>query len=148
VRNAGVKFKIIGIIHSPFKEKEEIPCQSYKTDKCGKVEIFKEYEKALTDIEGFSHIYLLYYFHKHTDFKPMVKPFLDERKHGLFTTRHFNRPNPIGISIVRLIKRKRNIITVKPIDVLDNTPLLDIKPYVPLFDQRNKVRIGWLEGKK
>jgi len=143
-----IKFKTIGVIHSPFKKKEEIPCQGYKTDKCGKVEVFKKYEKALTDIEGFSHIYILYYFHKHTGFKQMVKPFLDEKEHGLFATRHFNRPNPIGISIVELLKREENILTVKQIDVLDNTPLLDIKPYIPLFDRRNDVRIGWLEGKK
>ena len=143
-----IKFKTIGVIHSPFKKKEKIPCQGYKTDKRGKVEVFKKYEKALTDIEGFSHIYIIYYFHKHTGFKHMTKPFLDEKEHGLFATRHFNRPNPIGISIVELLKRKENILTVRQIDVLDNTPLLDIKPYIPLFDQRNDTRIGWLEDKK
>lgn len=143
-----IKFKSIGIIHSSFKKRGEIPCQGYKTDKCGKVKVFKKYEKALTDIEGFSHIYLLYYFHKHTGFKLMTETFLDKKLRGLFATRYFNRPNPIGISVVRLLKRKENILTVKPIDVLNNTPLLDIKPYVPLFDQKNNVRIGWLEGKK
>jgi len=141
------EFKQIGIIHSPHKKKEEIPCQGYKTDKIGKVEIFKEYEKALTNIEGFSHIYLLYYFHKHTGFKPLVKPFLDDKEHGLFATRHFNRPNPIGISVVELLEKKGNILKVKQIDVLDKTPLLDIKPYVPKFDQRKNVKIGWLTNK-
>lgn len=160
-----IQFKPIGIIHSPFKKlldsknpkglkksktfqnKEEIPYQGYKTDKIGEVEIYKEYEKALIDIEGFSHIYLIYYFHKHTGFKPMIKPFLDDKKHGLFATRHFNRPNPIGISVVEILGRKNNILKVRPIDTLDKTPLLDIKPYVPVFDQKENVRIGWLKGK-
>jgi len=143
-----IEFKQIGIIHSPFKNKGEIPCQGYKTQEIGEVEVFKEYEKALVGIEGFSHIYLIYFFHKNTGFEPLVKPFLDDKKHGLFATRHFNRPNPIGISVVEILRVKGNIITIKNIDVLDKTPLLDIKPYVPLFDQRNNVRIGWLEGKK
>ena len=143
-----IEFKQIGIIHSPFKTKEEIPCQGYKTRKIGKVEVFKEYEKALTDIEGFSYIYLIYHFHKNTGFKALVKPFLDNKKHGLFATRHFNRPNPIGISVVELLEREKNILKVKQIDVLDKTPLLDIKPYVHLFDQRKNIKIGWLKGKK
>ena len=143
-----IEFKQIGVIHSPFKKREGIPCQGYKTDKTGNIEVFQEYEKALTDIEGFSHIYLLYYFHEHTGFKPLVKPFLDNKKHGLFATRYFNRLNPIGISVVELLERKKNILKVKPIDVLDKTPLLDIKPYVPMFDQRENVKIGWLENKK
>jgi len=143
-----MKFTPIGKIHTLFKKKEEIPYQGYKNDTYGKVVVFKRYEKALTDIEGFSHIYLLYYFHKHTDFKPMAKTFLDKKLHGLFATRYFNRPNPIGITVVELLKRKGNVLMVKYIDVLDNTPLLDIKPYVPLFDQKDNVRIGWLEGKK
>jgi tRNA-Thr(GGU) m(6)t(6)A37 methyltransferase TsaA len=143
-----IEFKQIGTIYSSFKRKEEIPCQGYRTDKIGTIRIFKEYEKALEDIEGFSHIYLIYYFHKHTGFKPLIKPFLDDKKHGLFATRYFNRPNPIGISVVELLERNKNILKVKPIDVLDKTPLLDIKPYVPMFDQRKNVRVGWLEGKK
>jgi len=142
-----IVFKTIGVIHSPFKKIEEIPCQGYKSNKEGKVEIFKEYNKALTDIDGFSHIYLLYYFHKHSGFRQMVKPFLDEKKHGLSATRHFNRPNPLGISIVELLERNENILLVKQIDVLDGTPILDIKPYVPIFDQRKNIKIGWLEGK-
>ena len=142
-----IEFKNIGLIHSPFKKKEKIPCQGYKTDKRGKVEVFKKYEKALTNIGGFSHIYLIYYFHKHASFKHMIKPFLDEKERGLFATRYFNRPNPIGISVVKLLKRKGNILTVKPIDVLNNTPLLDIKPYVPDFGPKEKVKIGWLKEK-
>ena len=137
----------IGIIHTPYKHKEEIPCQGYKSDRVGEVEVFSEYEEALKDIEDFSHIYLIYYFHETTGYKPLVKPFLDEQERGLFATRHYNRPNPIGISIVELVARQRNILRVSEVDVLDGTPLLDIKPYVPQFDQRANAKIGWLEGK-
>jgi tRNA-Thr(GGU) m(6)t(6)A37 methyltransferase TsaA len=143
-----VRLKQIGIVRSPFKIKDEMPYQGYKTEEKGEVVVFKEYEGALKDIDGFSHIYLIYYFHKSSGFKPLVKPFLDDKKHGLFATRHFNRPNPIGISVVRLLKREGRVLTVKNVDILDKTPLLDIKPYIPLFDQRDNVRIGWLEGKK
>jgi tRNA-Thr(GGU) m(6)t(6)A37 methyltransferase TsaA len=142
-----IELKPIGIIHSPYKAKEEIPCQGYKSNKTGTITIFKEYADGLRDIGGFSYIWIFYYFHKAEKYKPFVKPFLDNNKHGLFATRYFNRPNPIGISLVRLIKRKDNILTVKEIDVLDRTPLLDIKPYVPEFDNRKNVKIGWLEGK-
>ena len=111
------------------------------------MEIFREFEEALKDIEGFSHIYLIYYFHETTGYEPLVKTFLDNQKHGVFATRHYNRPNPIGISIVKLIKREGNILRVGQVDMLDGTPLLDIKPYVPRFDQRTNVKIGWLTDK-
>lgn len=141
------ELKPIGIVYTSYKDKKEIPCQGYKSDKIGEVEIFNEFEEALKDIEGFSHIYLIYYFHETTGYAPLVKPFLDTQKHGVFATRHYNRPNPIGISIVELIKREGNILRVRQIDVLDGTPLLDIKPYVPQFDQRMNVKIGWLKGR-
>ena len=134
----------IGTIYSPLKKKEEIPCQGYRSNEVGTINVFKKYEEALTDIEGFSHIWILYWFHDTKGFQPLVKPFLDNKKRGLFATRHFNRPNPIGISVVEILERKGNILKVKPIDVLDKTPLLDIKPYVPKFDQREDVRVGWL----
>ena len=141
------ELKSIGIIHTPYKNKKEIPCQGYKSDKVGEVEIFSEFEEALKDIEYFSHIYLIYYFHKATGYEPLIKPFLDDQKHGVFATRYFNRPNPIGFSIVKLIERKRNILKVRQVDMLDETPLLDVKPYVPQFDQRINVKIGWLKDK-
>jgi len=141
------ELKPIGIIHTPYKDKKEIPCQGYKSDKIGEVEIFSEFEEALKDIEGFSHIYLIYYFHEATGYEPLVKTFLDTQKHGVFAARHYNRPNPIGISVVELIEREGNILRVRQIDVLDGTPLLDIKPYVPQFDQRMNVKIGWLKGR-
>jgi len=144
-----VKFELkpIGIIHTPYKDKKEIPCQGYKSDEVGEVEIFAEFEEALKDIEGFSHIYLTYWFHETTGYEPLVKTFLDDKKHGLFATRHYNRPNPIGISVVELVERAGNILRVRQIDVLDGTPLLDIKPYVPQFDQRTDVKVGWLKSK-
>jgi len=142
-----IKLKPIGIIHTPYKTKKEIPCQGYKTNKIGKITVFKKYVAGLKDIEGFSYIWIFYYFHKAEQYESLVKPFLDNKKHGLFATRHFNRPNPVGISLVKLIKRKDNILTIKEIDVLDKTPLLDIKPYIPKFDNRKNVKIGWLKRK-
>jgi len=142
-----LKLVQIGVIHSPYKTKEEIPCQGYKVNTIGEVEVFKKFERALKDIEGFSHIYLIYYFHKATVYEPLVKPFLDSKEYGVFATRHYNRPNPIGISVVELIERKENILRVRQIDVLDGTPLLDIKPYVPGFDHRENVKTGWLDGR-
>lgn len=141
------ELKSIGIIRTPYKNKKEIPCQGYKSDKIGEVEIFSEFEEALKDIEYFSHIYLIYYFHKATGYEPLIKPFLDDQKHGVFATRYYNRPNPIGFSIVKLIERNRNILKVRQVDMLDETPLLDIKPYIPQFDQRINVKIGWLKIK-
>ena len=141
------ELKPIGIIHTPYKDKKEIPCQGYKSDKIGEIEIFREFEEALKDIEGFSHIYLIYWFHEITGYESLLKTFLDEQRHGLFATRHYNRPNPIGISIVELVERARNILGARQVDMLDGTPLLDIKPYVPQFDQRINVRIGWLKDK-
>jgi tRNA-Thr(GGU) m(6)t(6)A37 methyltransferase TsaA len=141
------ELKPIGVIHTPYRDKKEIPCQGYKSDKTGEVEVFSEFEEALRDLEGFSHIHLIYWFHEITGYEPLVKPFLDEQRHGLFATRHYNRPNPIGISIVELVERAGNILRVRQVDMLDGTPLLDIKPYVPQFDQRINVRIGWLRDK-
>ncbi len=141
------KIKPIGIIRTPYKTKKEIPCQGYKADTPGIIKIYKKYALGLKDLEGFSHIWILYKFHKADKFIPLVRPFLDTKKHGLFATRYYNRPNPIGISLLKLVKRKGNVLFVKEIDVLDKTPLLDIKPYVPTFDTRKNVKVGWLEGK-
>ena len=141
------KLKPIGIIRTPYKEKRDAPCQGCMSNELGEVKVFSEFEKALKDIEGFSHIYLIYYFHKAVGFKPFTKTFLDDQEHGVFATRHYNRPNPIGITVVKLIERRGNILIVKGVDMLDKTPLLDIKPYVPQFNQRSNVKIGWLEGK-
>ena len=142
-----IELKPIGIIHSPYKTKEEVPTQAYLSDKVGEVEVFKKYEDGLKDIDGFSHIIIIYSFHKSKGYSLHVKPFLDDVSRGLFATRTPNRPNPIGISNVRLLERRGNILKIKGMDVIDNTPLIDIKPFVPRFDDRERVRFGWLEEK-
>lgn len=137
----------IGIIRTPFKNKEETPTQNCKSKAIGKIKLFKKYQKGLKDIEGFSHLILIYRFHKSKGYELLITPFLDTELRGLFATRYPRRPNQIGISIVKLVGVKNNILTVKGIDVIDKTPLLDIKPYVPEFATKTKVKIGWLKGK-
>jgi tRNA-Thr(GGU) m(6)t(6)A37 methyltransferase TsaA len=135
--------KPIGIIHSPFSDKKQTPIQPTRSDAAGTVEVFPEFTDGLRDLEGFSHIILLYVFHESGEYTLMVKPFLDDKQHGLFTTRYPCRPNPIGISIVRLLSCQKNILNIHGVDVLEGTPLLDIKPYVPDFDVRTEVKSGW-----
>ena len=138
-------FHPIGIIHSSFTEKDKTPIQASRSRAIGVVEVYPEFADGLKDIEALSHIYLLYAFHDSQGYKLRVKPFLDDQEHGIFATRYPYRPNPIGISIVKLISRENNILTVEGIDTLDGTPLLDIKPYVPDFDLRTNVHAGWYE---
>ena len=136
----------IGTIHTPFKDLEGMPIQpSGAKDVSGTVLIDPRYEQGLKDLDGFSHIILLYQFHHSKGYNLLVTPFLDNTKKGLFSTRAPRRPNPIGLSIVRLIKRDQNQLSIKDIDVLDGTPLLDIKPYVPQFDVKEVTASGWLE---
>lgn len=135
----------IGVIHSPFTEKDKTPIQASRSQAIGLVEIFPEFADGLKDIEELSHVYLLYAFHESSGYDLQVKPFLDDQMHGVFATRYPYRPNPIGLSIVKLISRMENALTVEGIDTLDGTPLLDIKPYVPDFDLRTDVRTGWYE---
>jgi tRNA-Thr(GGU) m(6)t(6)A37 methyltransferase TsaA len=137
--------KPIGIIHSPFTEKDKTPIQASRSQAIGVVEIYPEFADGLKDIEALSHIYLLYVFHESSGYALQVKPFLDNQEHGIFATRYPYRPNPIGISIVKLLSRSENSLTVEGIDTLDGTPLLDIKPYVPDFDLRTEVNAGWYE---
>ena len=135
----------IGVIRSPFTEKDKTPLQASRSQAFGVVEIYPEFADGLKDIEALSHIYLLYAFHASSGYALQVKPFLDDQEHGIFATRYPYRPNPIGLSIVKLVSRKGNSLTVEGIDTLDNTPLLDIKLYVPDFDLRTNVRKGWYE---
>jgi len=135
----------IGVIRSPFTEKDKTPIQASRSQAVGLVEIYLEFADGLKDIEALSHIYLLYAFHKSSGYELQVKPFLDDKEHGIFAARYPYRPNPLGISIVKLLSRQENILTVEGIDILDGTPLLDIKPYVPDFDLRTEVRTGWYE---
>jgi tRNA-Thr(GGU) m(6)t(6)A37 methyltransferase TsaA len=148
-KNISMKYEIrpIGIVESPYINPEKVPIQASRSTARGKLIIAKEYVDGLTDLDGFSHITILYRFHKSTDEPLMVKPFLDDVPRGVFATRSPRRPNRIGISTVKLISHKGNVLDVEGLDVLDGTPILDIKPYVPQFDDKAVTSIGWLESK-
>jgi len=133
----------IGIIHSPFTDTSQTPIQSSISEAIGQVEVYSEFTEGLRDIDGFSHLHLLYVFHCSSGYALRVKPFLDDQLRGLFATRHPCRPNSIGLSVVRLLTRRENIIDIEGVDMLDGTPLLDIKPYVPDFDVRIDVKTSW-----
>lgn len=137
----------IGIIHSPFKSPAGTPIQSSASKEAtGNIVIDDKYGKGLKDLENFSHIILLYHFHRSKKAELLVKPFLDTTKRGVFATRAPSRPNPIGLSVVRLLNINQNVLTVGHLDILDGTPLLDIKPYVPRFDVHHTQKNGWLES--
>lgn len=141
-----IKYKPIGIIHSKFKEPKGIPIQPAAAKGIdGRVEVFPEYAEGLKDLEGFSHIILIYHFHLVKKSLLKVKPFMDNQIRGVFSTRAPSRPNPIGISVVRLLRIEGNILYVQDVDIVDGTPLLDIKPYIPEFDVIEVEKIGWLE---
>jgi tRNA-Thr(GGU) m(6)t(6)A37 methyltransferase TsaA len=143
-----ILFKSIGTIRSPYRKLTGMPIQPAGAEGVsGTVVVHKEYGKGLKDLDGFSHIILLYYFHRSKGTSLLVRPYLDEEYHGVFATRYPNRPNPIGISVVRLIGIERNILNIRDVDILNGTPLLDIKPYVPQFDTRKSESIGWLSEK-
>ena len=141
-----IKYKPIGVIHSPFKEPKGIPIQPAGAQGIdGTVELFPEYTEGLKDVEGFSHLILIYHFHLSKESSLKVKPYMDNKVHGVFAMRGPSRPNSIGISIVRLVRVEGNILHIQDIDIVDGTPLLDIKPYVPEFDIREVEKTGWLE---
>jgi tRNA (adenine37-N6)-methyltransferase len=142
-----ITMRPIGVIHSPFTDKSETPIQAVRSQARGTVEIFPEYAEGLQDLEGFSHIFLLYTFHESSGYSLTVKPFLDDALHGLFATRYPYRPNPIGLSVVHLLSRTGNSLEIEGVDILDGTPLLDIKPYVPEFDIRTNTRNGWYDSR-
>lgn len=138
----------IGVIRTPFKSVKGMPIQpTGAVDVAGQVVVDQTYAEGLDDIEGFSHIILLYLFHHSKGFELQVKPFLDDKPHGLFATRAPRRPNPVGLSVVPLLRREANVLHVGAIDVVDQTPLIDIKPYVPAFDAPAVTAVGWLAGK-
>jgi tRNA-Thr(GGU) m(6)t(6)A37 methyltransferase TsaA len=141
-----ITYKPIGVIHSPFKEPKGTPIQPEGAKGIdGTVEVFPEYAEGLKDVEGFSHIILIYHFHLSKDASLKAKPFMDSEPRGVFAMRGPSRPNPIGISVVRLVRIEKSILHIQDVDIVDGTPLLDIKPYVPRFDVREVDNIGWLE---
>jgi len=147
-KNNVIQFYPIGTIHSPFKERKGMPIQPKGAiDIKGKVCVFPEYREGLEDLAGFSHIVLLYYFHMSSGYSLKVVPFLDNVERGLFSTRAPRRPNGIGLSVVELTSVDGCELHILGVDILDGTPLLDIKPHVPVFDTPPQFRTGWLEGK-
>ena len=141
-----LKLKPIGVIHSPYHA-GQVPYQGCGREEIGEVEVFEQFAEGLKDIEGFSHIVLIYWFHKSRGYSLMVRTPWDTTPHGLFTTRSPNRPCPLGLSVVRLVAKKGNTLKVKDLDAIDGTPLLDIKPYVPTVDEKSDIKVGWLESK-
>ncbi|MFX1298113.1 MAG: tRNA (N6-threonylcarbamoyladenosine(37)-N6)-methyltransferase TrmO [Promethearchaeota archaeon] len=144
----GITYAPIGIIHTPFTEPRNTPIQPAGARGIkGTIVIFPDYAEGLKDLEGFSHIILLFHCHLVKSYSPQLKPFLDDHLRGVFATRAPSRPNPIGLSIVRLVKLEKNTIFIQDVDIVDGTPLLDIKPYFPESFNLNEVKVGWLGGK-
>ncbi|MEF2144110.1 MAG: tRNA (N6-threonylcarbamoyladenosine(37)-N6)-methyltransferase TrmO [Desulfovibrionaceae bacterium] len=143
-----IQLSPIGILRTPFTDPKNMPIQpTGAIGISGTLELLPEFADGLRDLDGFSHIILLYHFHKAQGHELLVTPFLDKTERGVFATRAPRRPNPIGLSIVRLTGREGDTLLLEDVDMLDSTPVLDIKPYVVDFDSRNDARCGWLEGR-
>lgn len=141
-----ITYEAIGIITSPFRDLASMPIQPTSDASApGTIEIFPKFVEGLKDLDGFSHIILLYHLHEVRGAALTVTPFLDSNPRGVFATRAPVRPNPIGLSVVGLLRIEGPILFVRDLDVLNGTPLLDLKPYIPEFDYRPDARIGWLE---
>lgn len=146
IKDMEVLYRPVGVVHSEHTIQDDTPIQGVFNKSVGTVEVFPEFEEGLTDIESFSHLILLYHFDRATGCELKQKPFLDGQKYrGIFSIRHFNRPNPIGISIVDNLGREGRFVKIGAVDILDGTPLIDIKPYVYRFDHRDEVRSGWVD---
>jgi tRNA-Thr(GGU) m(6)t(6)A37 methyltransferase TsaA len=145
---AGYTFTAIGIVRSPFTQTAGTPIQPTAADAVeGEVILEEAYAPGLQDIEGFSHLFLVYVFDRSRPGALRLKPFLDDVERGVFATRTPCRPNPIGLSLVRLLRRDGNVLHIAGVDILDGTPLLDIKPYIPQLNPKDDVRVGWLTGR-
>ncbi len=141
-----IEFEPIGVIHTPFSKPEGMPIQpAGAVGVKGKVEVFEAYRDGLADLDGFSHVILLYHLHLSEGHKLRVVPFMDTVPRGVFSTRAPRRPNPIGLSVVQLDRIEDGVLYVQNVDMVDGTPLLDIKPYIPEFDHQPDIRTGWLE---
>ena len=142
-----INIKPIGIIHTPFNDIEGMPIQPLAAKGVkGYIELFPEYLEGLTDLAEFSHITLLYHLHKINGYNLMVKPFMDNKEHGIFATKSPKRPNAIGLSTVKLLGIENNVIHIEMVDMLNGTPLIDIKPFFSKFDNRTNTKSGWLDN--
>ena len=142
-----VTYRPIGVIHTPFTDVEGMPIQpAAAAGVRGTIDLDPGFATGLLDLDGFSHLILLYHLHEVRAPRLTVTPFLDDRPHGIFATRSPARPNPVGLSTVRLVSVLGSTIEIEDVDMLDGTPLLDIKPYIPAFDDRAGARVGWFAG--
>lgn len=144
-----ISVRPIGVVRTPYRSLDEAPIQGrFRPEAQGEIHVFEEFAAGLADVDGFSHLTLLYYFHQAREERLTVKPYLDDVTRGVFATRHPQRPNHLGLTTVRLLERRENVLVVAGVDMLDGTPLVDVKPYVPAFDREpDDVKAGWLEGK-
>ena len=146
MESLAAQLKVIGRIRSPFREAAGTPIQpAYAEGVEGQVVLEEPFAEALDDLEGFERVWLVYWMDRAAPFRPRVVPYRDTREHGLFATRSPCRPNPIGLSVVRLLRREGRVLHVAGVDVLDGTPLIDLKPYVPEFDAHPASKAGWFE---
>ena len=146
MNNKTIEFRPIGIINTPHTNLSEIPIQPVFAEGIkGTVTIDPSYSDGLKDLDGFSHIFIFYCFHKWKEMKLIVRPYLEDKEHGVFATRAVSRPNPLGLSLVKLVSIQKNVLHIEDVDILDGTPLIDIKPYFKRFDSREHVRSGWQE---
>ena len=143
MKSIPVELRVIGIVHSPYKTRNQAPRQG--TDELMEIEVYKEYEEGLKDIEEYSHIHLFYWLHKSRGYDLLVQTPWQKEKHGVFVTRSPNHPNPLGYSVVKLVERKDNILKVKGLDAIEGTPVIDIKPYIKKIDRKEDVISGWSE---
>jgi tRNA-Thr(GGU) m(6)t(6)A37 methyltransferase TsaA len=141
-----ITIRPIGVIHTPYKDRKGMPIQgTFENGVTGSAKLFPEYEKGLKDLDGFSHAILIYHFNRVKETKLVGRPFLEDTEHGIFAIRGPARPNHLGMSVVRIVSVEKSVIVFSQVDILDETPLIDIKPYVSYFDAREDVRNGWLE---
>ncbi len=141
-----IRYRPIGVIRTPFASPEGVPIQpAAAKGVVGRAELDPGLADGLKDLDGFSHVILIYHFDRARPAALKVKPFLDSMERGVFATRSPARPNAIGISVVRLLAIEKNVIYIENVDIVDGTPLLDVKPYVPRFDGAEDVRIGWVQ---
>jgi tRNA-Thr(GGU) m(6)t(6)A37 methyltransferase TsaA len=144
ISKPNIIYKPIGVIHSEHLVAEQTPIQPVYAAKCkGSAEVFAEYAAGLSDLQGFSHLFLIYHFHKAGPARLLVKPYLQDTERGVFATRAPCRPNAVGLSVVELVRIEGTTLYLEGMDMLDGTPLLDIKPFISRFDRCEPVRNGW-----